>query len=232
MPPHSPVPYALDVYKAISHLTFDRSKYRSFAASSFQLLLVYCTCTRSSEDKTLEQKLSRYIPFVPIGRLPFQVDGTTYVYPSCDLKFLSGYSGNFSEFIGGVTRIPNPHYFQILEFFFAEDYTWPQTPGYRDKDYLSKEGTRKQVRKERTWMRRYAKRERIKEQRALGLMPPRRKPGTNNGPHRPIAMRKQGPVVAYAAPAIVPGVVPYFDPDSLPNGQNAFADHFAFLSLF
>ena len=50
--------------------------------------------------------------------------------------------------IGSSTELPNPHYCFELAFEGAEEMEWQRSPGYQGVEYLSKEGQRKENRRD------------------------------------------------------------------------------------
>jgi len=182
MHPSSPVPYVQDTYEYLQVIPLHPRFHRCFDFTSFQTLLLFCTTT-SPEDYA-QLRLSSYIPFV---RLPVEFQVASYVkYPftSCALKSFSYYSNSFAEMIGSSTELPNPHYCFELDFESAEEMDWQHSPGYRGVKYLSKEGQRKENRRDRTSMRRFQRRAENRDRCLMGLLPPRRASGTHNGKHR------------------------------------------------
>jgi len=85
--------------------------------------------------------------------------------------------------IGSSTELPNPHYCFELDFESAEEMEWQRSYGYRGVEYLSKEGQRKENRRDRTSMQRFQRRAENRDRRLMGLLPPCRASGTHNGKH-------------------------------------------------
>ena len=181
MHPSSPVPYIRDAHEYLSVIPLHPHLHCRFDFTSFQTLLLFCTTT-SPEDYA-QLRLSSYIPFV---RLPVEFKVASYVkYPftSCALKSFSYYSNSFVEMIGSSTELPNPHYCFELDFESAEEMEWQRSPGYRGVEYLSKEGQRKENRRDHTSMRRFQKRAENRDMRLMGLLPLHHPSGTHNGKH-------------------------------------------------
>ena len=84
---------------------------------------------------------------------------------------------------------------------------------------MSKEGQRKENRRDRTSMRRFQRRAENRERRKKGLLQPRRASGTHNGKHRIRQPHRQP----------LPPIQQWINPQnhgSIPNGENMFADLF------
>jgi len=222
MPLSSPVPYVRDVYEYLEVIPLRPRFHRHFDFTSFQTLLLFCTTT-SPEDYA-QLLLSSYIPFV---RIPLEIQVASYVkYPftSCALKSFSYYSNSFVEMIGSSMEFPNPHYYFELDFESTEELDWQHSQGYQGVEYWSKEGQRKENRRDRTSMRQFQQRAENRERRKKGLLPPRRASGTHNGKHR-IRQPHQQPL---------PPIRQWINPQnygSIPNGENMFADLFFFSLL-
>jgi len=220
MHPSSPVPYIRDAYEYLSVIHLHPCLHRCFDFTSVQTLLLFCTTT-SPEDYA-QLRLSLYIPFV---RIPMEFQVASYVkYPvtSCALKSLSYYSNSFAEMIGSPMELPNPHYCFELDFKSTKEMDWQHSPGYRGVEYLSKEGQRKENRRDRTSMRRFQRRAENRDRHLMGLLKLHHQSGTHNGKHRIRQPLRQPPLRQWINPQ---------NNGSIPIGENMFADLFFFSSL-
>ena len=155
--------------------------------------------------------------------MEFQVASyVKYPFTSCALKSFSYYSNSFVEMIGSSTELPNPHYCFELDFESAEEMEWQRSYGYQGVEYLSKEGQRKENRRDRTSMQRFQRRAENRDRRLMGLLPPCRASGTHNGKHRIRQPLRQPPLRQWINPQ---------NNGSVPNGENVFTDIFFFFSL-
>jgi len=119
-------------------------------------------------------------------------------------------------------ELPNPHYYFELDFESAEEMDWQRSSGYRGVKYLSKEGQRKENRRDWMSMRQFQRRAENRDRRLMGLLPPRRASGTHNRKHRIQQPLRQPPLRQWINPQ---------NNGSIPNGENMFADLFFFSLL-
>ena len=196
--------------------------------ASFEILLLFC-CTKKDRAK-----LAQYIPFVrlfptqtlvAVNKELLRSDTRIgpMLFPSCALEYWSDDSGLAGFFFGSSKKIYNPHYFETLDFISAEELTWEMDPEYVSVEFGSKSWQRKEFRRMRWASRKIAKKEEKKEGRAKGILPPRRRPGTNN---RWIYWKPRLPVVATSL-----GYSITTPSDSIPSNEDTLADTFFFSML-
>ena len=142
------------------------------------------------------------------------------LFPSCALEYWSDDSGIAGFLFGSSEKIYNPHYFETLDFISVEELTWEMDPHHVSAEYRSKSWQKKELRQMKWITRQAIKRQEKKESRALGLLPPHHKPGTNN---RWMFWKPQHAVGSFFSISV--------SSDSIPSEENTISDSFFFSML-